>query len=79
MTDDTLAFLRDTDEEAAIVVANRGPAERAASPLPVSRGAIPDGTAFQELLSEATATVAEGVLSLPAMPPGIAVWIGSTH
>jgi alpha-glucosidase len=77
--DDTLAFLRDTDEEAAIVVANRGPAERAASPLPVSRGAIPDGTAFRELLSGATTTVTQGALSLPVMPAGIAVWMGLTQ
>jgi hypothetical protein len=74
-----LAFLRDTEEEAAIVVANRGPDERAASPLPVSRGAIPDGTPFKELLSGASATVANGALSLPAMAPGVAVWIGSTR
>ena len=79
VTDDTLAFLRDTDAEAAIVVANRGPNERAASPLRVSRGAIPDGTRFEELLSGATSTVASGALNLPAMPAGIAVWTGSTQ
>jgi alpha-glucosidase len=77
--DDSLAFLRDTDEEAAIVVLNRGPAERPASPLPVSRGAIRDGTALNELLSGASATVTSGALGLPAMQPGVAVWIGSTR
>jgi hypothetical protein len=31
------------------------------------------------LLSGASATVADGALSLPAMPAGIAVWLGSTR
>ena len=75
----SLAFLRDADEEVAIVVLNRGPDDRAASALPVSRGAIPDGTRFKELLSGASATAADGALSLPAMPTGVAVWIGPTQ
>jgi alpha-glucosidase len=78
ISDDSLAFLRDTAEESAIVVVNRGPGERPASPLSVSHGAVPDGTVFNEILSGAIATVADGALSLPAMPAGVAVWTART-
>ena len=38
--EDSLAFLRDTDDEQAIVVVARGPAARAAGALDVARGAV---------------------------------------
>ena len=72
--DDTLAYLRDTEREQIIVVARRGAATRSAGPLPVAHGAIPDGTEFVEVLSGARATVTNGHLPLPTLPPGATVW-----
>jgi len=75
VAEDSLAFLRDTDGEFAVVVLNRGPSDRPATPLPVAQGGIPDATEFVELLSGTRGTVAGGVLPIPAMPPGAAVWV----
>jgi alpha-glucosidase len=75
VADDSLAFLRDTDDELAIVVINRGPADRPPS-VRVAHGAVPDRTDFVELLSGGRATVTDGVLPIPPTPPGTAVWIG---
>lgn len=72
--EDTLAYLRDAEEEQLIVIGHRGPGLRPASPLPVSQGAIPDGTKFVEVLTGMQATVINGQLPLPAMPPGVAIW-----
>jgi alpha-glucosidase len=72
--EDSLAFLRDTDDEQAIVVVARGSAARAAGDLDVARGAVPDGTVFLEAISGARATVADGRLELPAMDAGAAIW-----
>lgn len=74
IADNLLAFLRDTDDERIIVVGQRGPATRDAAPLAVAHGAIPDGMVFTEVLSGARATVTEGSLALPVMPPGVAIW-----
>ena len=71
--DDSLAFLRDTDEEQVIVVVVRGPA-RPADPLPVAAGAVADGTAFVELFSGARATAVDGHLDIGATPAGVAIW-----
>ena len=71
---DSLAFLRDTDDEQAIVVVARGSAARAAGALDVARGAVADGTVFVEAISGARATVADGRLELPAMDAGAAIW-----
>jgi alpha-glucosidase len=76
VADDSLAFLRDTEDELAIVVINRGPSERPAGPLPVAHGAVPDRTGFVELLTGGRATVTGGILPLPATPPGAAIWMG---
>jgi alpha-glucosidase len=76
VADDSLAFLRDSDDEVAIVVINRGPADRAAAPVRVAHGAVPDRTGFVEILSGGRAKVADGALPIPATPPGVAVWIG---
>ncbi len=72
--EDSLAFLRDTDDEQAIVVVARRPAARAAGALDVARGAVADGTVFVEAISGARATVADGRLELPAMDAGAAIW-----
>lgn len=75
--EDTLAYLRDTDEERIIVVANRGPAARPAGPLPVAHGAIADGTEFTELFSGRRARVEGGCLPLPEVAAGVALWRAS--
>jgi alpha-glucosidase len=72
--DDTVAFLRDTQDEQLIVVGYRGAEERAAGLLPVAYGAIPDGTRFTEVLTGAEAVVQDGHLPLPAMQQGPAIW-----
>lgn len=72
--EDSLAFLRDTDDEQVIVVAARGPEPRPAGPLPVAHGAVADGTTFVELLSGGRATVSSGYLPIGSTPPGIAIW-----
>ena len=54
---DSLAFLRDTDDEQVIVVVVRGPGSRTGD-LPVAIGAIADGTVFTSLLTGERATVA---------------------
>ncbi len=77
--DDHLAFLRDSDDEWVVVVIDRGPVARPAGPLPVRHGAIPDGVRFTESFSRAVSTVRDGVLDLPATPPGVALWIASSE
>lgn len=71
---DTLAYLRDTEEEQLIIVGHRGPGIRPADPLPVAHGAIPDGADFIEIFSGLRARVVNGHLPLPAMSPGVMVW-----
>jgi len=72
--EDWLAYLRDTDDEQVIVVAVRGPGGRPGGPLDVAAGAVADGMLFREVLTGTSSTVAAGSLSLPATPPGIAIW-----
>jgi glycosidase len=72
--DDTVAFLRDTEDEQLIVVGYRGTEEHAAGLLPVAHGAIPDGSRFAEVLTGTEAVVHDGHLPLPAMPQGPAIW-----
>jgi alpha-glucosidase len=73
---DTFAYLRDSDQDLVIVVANRGPASRSlqSEPLPVAHGAIPDGTEFVDVVDGARATVENGYLPLPELPAGVMVW-----
>jgi alpha-glucosidase len=75
--DDSVAYLRDTDDEQVVVVAARGPSGRPAEPLPVADGAIADGTTFVELLSGSRATVAGGRLPTGTMAAGVAVWVAA--
>jgi alpha-glucosidase len=72
--ENTVAYLRDADEEQVIVIAHRGPGERPPAILDVSQGAVPDGKEFREIFSERTAAPAGGRLALAAMPPGIEIW-----
>jgi alpha-glucosidase len=75
VADDSLAFLRDTDDEQVVVVAVRGPRPRPDEPLDVARGAVADGTTLSELLTGARATVAAGFLDIGPTPPGVAIWV----
>ena len=71
--EDTLAFLRDTDEEQMIVIAQRSPAQSSLE-LEVAQGGLPDGMHFHEVLTGQAATVENGHLRIPPMPVGIAIW-----
>ena len=73
--DDTLVYQRDSNEETILIVARRGTTTRSAGPIPVSHGAIPDGTEFEELFSRQRVNVQNGNFLIPAMPPGAQVWI----
>ena len=72
--ENTFAYLRDSDHDRIVVVAQRGATNRSAGPLPVAHGAIADGTEFVELLSGARSVVVNGHLPLPEMPAGVLVW-----
>lgn len=72
--DDLLAYLRDSDRELVLVIANRGPGVRPAGELFVEHGAVPDGIEFREIFSGSLATVRDGSLSLDTLPPGVQVW-----
>ena len=72
--ENTLAFLRDSDEEQILVIGNRGPGERAEKELSVRDAGIPDGTLFTEIFSGQTLTLQDGYLSLPVVPVGIQIW-----
>ena len=71
---DTLAYLRDTDEQWVIVVAQRAGA-RPAGPLPVAHGAVGEGVEFSEYFSGRKARVENGCLPLPDLSPGVQVWV----
>ena len=75
LAEDSLAFVRDLDDEQAVVVVARGPAGRPQGLLSVAAAAIGRmGRVLVELLTGARATVEQGHLPLPAMPPGVAIW-----
>ena len=73
--DDTLVYQRDSDEEIILVVARRGTNPRTAGPVPVSHGAIPDGTEFEEIFTHRHVIVQQGNFPLPELLPGAQVWI----
>jgi alpha-glucosidase len=72
--ENVMAFLRDTDDEQILVIANRGPNERPAAAVSVREGAIPDGAEFRELFSGQIIAVQDGYLPIPVMPVGIQIW-----
>lgn len=73
--ENTIAYLRDSNDEQIVVIAHRGPAERPNGSIPVAHGAIPDGAQFTELFSRQQATVSNGKLAVGALPAGITIWI----
>jgi alpha-glucosidase len=74
--EDCLAYARETEEDVAVVIANRGPGVRSAGSLDLSDADISDDTEMVDLVSGAMAQVQRSRLDLPEMPPGIAVWYG---
>lgn len=72
--ENTFAYLRDSDRDQIIVIAQRGPHTRSAVPLPVAQGAIPDGAEFVEVISGTRAIVVNGHLPLPDLSAGVLVW-----
>lgn len=72
--ENTLAYLRDAEEEQVLVIGQRGPDERSAQALFVRDGGIPDGASFREAFSGQTRAVQDGYLSLPVIQPGVQVW-----
>jgi alpha-glucosidase len=70
---ESVAFLRDTDDEQVVVVAARD--ARPGRPIPVAHGAIADGTPFASALTGDRAVVANGCLPVPAMAAGIGIWV----
>jgi glycosidase len=74
LAEDSLAYVRDLDDEQTVVVVARGPEGRPQGPLFVAAAAIADGTVLVELLTGERATVDRGHLLLPGTPPGVAIW-----
>lgn len=72
--ENTLAYIRDAEEEQIIVIGNRGPGDRPAGPLPVGHAAVPDGTRLVEEFGGQEIVVAGGQLPFGAIPPGIQIW-----
>jgi alpha-glucosidase len=74
--EDCLAYARETEEDVAVVLANRGPGVRPAGQLDLAHADISDEVEMIDLVSGAMAQVQQGRLRVPEMPPGIAVWYG---
>lgn len=75
--EETLAFVRDSDEEWLLVVGQRGPGTRSAGPLVVWPAGIPDATEFVEFFSDRRSQVKNGDLPLPPVQPGLQIWRSS--
>jgi alpha-glucosidase len=73
--DDTLVYQRDSNEETILVVARRSIKTCPAGPIPVTHGAIPNTTEFEELFTHQRVHVQNGNFPLPALPPSAQVWI----
>lgn len=73
---DTIAYMRDAEDDLILVIAHRGSAPRAAAPLRVSHGGVADGTILREFFTDATRTVQQGHVELPGLPRGISIWRG---
>jgi alpha-glucosidase len=74
VAEDSLVFLRDTDDEQVVVVVARGPQARPGDPIAVAHGAVANGTVFREVLTGADATVRDGHLPVPSIAPGVVIW-----
>jgi alpha-glucosidase len=72
--EDTFAFLRDSQDDQIIVLAQRGPNARPAGPLDVAAGGFGDGSQWQELFTGQRLSVQAGRLDMPEIPPGPSIW-----
>jgi alpha-glucosidase len=72
---DTFAYLRESNSERIVVVADRGQTVQAVKPLPVAHGGIGDGCRFREYFSGQEITVSGGKLLLPSSPQGATIWV----
>lgn len=73
----SIVYLRETNRDVAIVLANRGPASRPAGLLDVSGAALRPGLELRDMIGGGTAIVANCAVGLPELPPGISIWYGS--
>ncbi len=76
--DDSLAYMRDSENERLILIAHRGPGRRPPNPLRVIHGGIPDGLVFKEIFSGRMKMVENGFLALDSMSPGVEIWQART-
>jgi alpha-glucosidase len=67
---DTFAFQRVGENGRVLTIAHRAQSPRAAAPLPVQHGGIPDGMRFTDAFSTKTYTVTNGALHLPDLLQG---------
>ena len=67
------AYLRESREDALIVVASRG-AEVSSLQLPAAVGGIADGTRWVDVLTGEEVTVQAGGLPLKRVPAGVMIW-----
>ena len=70
---DVAAYLRESREDALIVVASRG-AEVSSLQLPAAVGGIADGTRWVDVLTGEEVTVQAGGLPLKRVPAGVMIW-----
>lgn len=73
---DTIAYIRDAEDDLIVVIAHRGSTPRPAGALSVSHGGVANGTILRELFTGSTETVRDGRLELPGLPRGISIWRG---
>jgi len=71
---DLLAYQRDSTQDRILVILQRNPAARPASPLPIAQAGVMDGARFVEYFSGVKADVARGALFLPELPQGESLW-----
>ena len=72
--EDSVAYLRDAEDDLIVVLAHRGATPRAAGLLTVRHGGIADGTRFVEVITGAVAEVHGGDLPVPEQAAGISIW-----
>jgi alpha-glucosidase len=72
--ENSLAYLRDSEEEQIIVIGSR--TMRPHSPLRVDQGGIQDGAIFSEIFSGQTCQVVNGRLPVPTLQTGVQIWRG---
>ncbi len=72
---DAFAYLRESPQAYALVVAQRSPTPRPAGGIPLALAGVPDGVAFTEFFSGERRSVQDGMLMLPEHPQGASIWL----